>query len=65
MTMKIEDVPVELKDKAEFACKVCLAWLNDARVGKPKINTCNCREVLNEYCPYVEKVLAQESASKT
>jgi hypothetical protein len=62
MMMKIEDVPVELKDKAEFACKVCRAKY---RAETSKTDNCSCRNVLNEYCPYVEQVLAQESASKT
>ena len=59
MTLKINEVPVEIRDKVEFACKVCLAWLNDERVGKTKIKECNCRSVLNEYCPYVERVLKE------
>lgn len=59
MTMKIDEVPLEIRDKVEFACKVCLAWFNAERVGKPKIKNCNCREVLNEYCPYMDEVLKE------
>ena len=59
MTLKINEVPVEIREKVEFACKVCLAWLNDERVGKTKLKTCSCKEVLNEYCPYVERVLKE------
>lgn len=62
MTMKLDEISIELKDKAEFACKVCRARYR-AETGKR--DNCSCRSVLNEYCPYVEKALAQESASKT
>ena len=56
MTMKIEDAPVEIKDKAEFACMVCRAKYK-AETGKA--DNCSCRKVLNEYCPYIDSVLKE------
>ena len=59
--MKIEDFPLDIRDKCEFACKVCRAFYR-AETGKK--DDCSCRTILNEYCPYVEKVIEQERLLK-
>ena len=54
--MKIEEVPQEIRDKAEFACKVCRVKYR-AETGKR--DNCSCKSVLDEYCPYIDKVLKE------
>ncbi len=61
--MKLEDIPQEFKDKAEFACKVCRAFFNSTHTNK-KIE-CSCRSVLKEYCPYIDEVLEKEMALRS
>lgn len=55
--MKLDEIPIELKDKAEFACKVCRV-IYRAETGKR--DNCSCRSVLKEYCPYIDEVLKNE-----
>ena len=58
--MKINEYSKEIQDKCDFACLVCLGKINATRIGKPKLKTCNCRAILNEYCPDLEKVIEKE-----
>lgn len=55
--MKLDEIPSELKDKAEFACKVCIERYKSEHMGK--FTGCSCRNIGKEYCPYIDKVLKE------
>ena len=57
--MKINEYSKEIQDKCDFACLVCLEKINSTRIGLPKLKSCNCRVILNEYCPNLENVLKE------
>lgn len=61
--MKFDETPPEYKDKAEFACKVCIERYKAEHITE-KFTGCACREVGKEYCPYIEQVIKKNEVEK-
>ncbi len=59
--MKLDEIPVEYKDRVEFACLVCRA---DHKSKTGSKNNCAWRGIGNEVCLDIERVIAQMEAEK-
>lgn len=57
--MKFDETPAEYKDKAEFACQVCMARYKSEHTGK--YSGCACRNIGKEYCPYIEQIIQKQA----
>lgn len=60
--MKLDEIPVEYKDRVEFACMVCRA---DHKSKTGSKNNCAWRDIGNGVCFEVERVIEQMEAEKT
>ena len=54
--MKLDEIPVEYKDRVEFACRVCR---EDHRSCTGSKNNCAWRQIGNEVCFDIERVIKQ------
>lgn len=54
--MKLDEIPVEYKDRVEFACRVCR---EDHRSCTGSKNNCAWRQIGNEVCFDIRRVIAQ------
>lgn len=61
--MKFDEIPSEYKDKAEFACQVCMARYKSEHLGE-KYSGCAARNIGKEYCCYIEQAIKSEENKK-
>lgn len=59
--MKLDEIPIEYRDRVEFACRVCRA---DHKSKTGNNNNCAWRGCSNVVCSDIERVIADMEAEK-
>lgn len=60
--IKLDEMPLEYKEHAEFACAVCLARIKSYTINYG--GECGCKKILKTYCSDIGKVIKKKIKEK-